>query len=431
MAIQNRSVKRISLAHVTRATAVAAAALLPLACDSAVSSSERTATNSEAVTQGDAGAPATINITGTVSDPLDGPQAGITITLAGSAQAQVVTDFSGSFKFSVKPGGSYSITATGSPNFFQPPFHSCLTITPSIINLNNLTTSTNIDFTGAGTDSILNCSPPASAGASSGSLTIQGKVTAGGQPVPGVRVFLNGGAQGFRTTDETGAYSFAVNPGSYSVNPSNTCASFTPTVTNLNNLKANGTANFQGSSCPPAPLTYCPTFDALVGLSEPASCNTVSTPSCESDRLATWAGEIGSDFQFVENANDCRFGKWNVPPIVNDFTSVGFFQQNLALNLFALQLFGCAMADYVVGPLNLQVSLIPPDLIKAGLTFTTADISALEDEYVAAINQALADFGLAPLTATQTTAIRAQLDYAATKVPGVIKSSTLTYSTCL
>jgi hypothetical protein len=64
------------------------------------------------------------------------------------------------------------------------------------------------------------------------------------------------------------------------------------------------------------------------------------------------------------------------------------------------------------------------------LKFTTADLSALEDEYMAAIPQALADFGLPPLTAAQSTAIRAQLDFAASKTPGVIASSKLSYGTC-
>jgi hypothetical protein len=377
----------------------------------------------------------TITISGTVTDPLTGPQAGITITLSGSAQAQIVTDFSGSFSFSVKPGGSYSLTAAGSDNFFQPPFHSCLTVTPSIVNLNNLTASTNISFVGSGTDAIVNCSPAAATGATSGALTIQGKVTSGGKPVAGARVLLNGSTQGYRTTDETGAYSFAVNPGSYSLNPSGTCGSFSPTVTNLNNLKANTTANFQGTSCPPAPLTFCPALDALVGLSEPASCNTVSSIDCANDRLATWAGEIVADFQFVESnvlaANDCRFGKWQLPPIVNDFTFVGVLgQQTNNLSLFTLQLFGCAVAGNLTGPLSLQGSLIPPDLIRTGLKFTTADLSALEDEYMASITQALADFGLPPLTAAQMAAIRGQLDFAASKTPGVIASSTLSYSTC-
>ena len=415
-----------------RVAVVVAPALMLLACNGPETSGNEGLTQTTSALSADAG---TITISGTVTDPLTGPQAGITITLAGSAQAQIVTDFSGSFSFSVKPGGSYSLTAAGNDNFFQPPFHSCLTVTPSIVNLNNLTASTNISFVGSGTDPILNCSPAAATGAASGTLTIQGKVSSGGQPVAGARVMLNGSTQGYRTTDETGAYSFAVSPGSYSVNPSGTCGAFSPSVTNLNNLKANATANFTGTTCPPAPLTFCPTLDALVGLSEPASCNTVSSVFCASDRLSTWAGEIVFDFQNVESdvlaANDCRFGKWQQAPIVNDFTFVGVLeQQSNNLSLFTLQLFGCALAGNLTGPLNLQGSLIPPDLIQAGLKFTTADISALEDEYMASITQALADFGLPPLTATQMAAIRAQLDFAASKTPGVVASSKLSYSTC-
>ncbi|MBV9950263.1 MAG: carboxypeptidase regulatory-like domain-containing protein [Myxococcales bacterium] len=184
-------------------------------------------TTRQAVTGSDAG---TITISGTIVDPDDGPQAGITVTLAGSADAKVVTNFGGSFSFSVAPGGSYSITAQGTPNFFSPPFESCLTLTPSIVNLNNLTQSTNIQIVGSGTDSVLNCTPPSQAGATSGSLTISGKITSGGSPVAGVRVMLNGSTQGFRTTDETGAYSFSVALGSYSIQPSNTCTSFGPSV---------------------------------------------------------------------------------------------------------------------------------------------------------------------------------------------------------
>ena len=108
---------------------------------------ERSSVAGEALTSElavDAGA--MITISGTVTDPIDGPQAGITITLSGSAQAQIVTNFSGSFSFSVKPGGSYSLTAAGTNNYFEPPYQTCLTVTPSIVNLNNLTSSTTIPF---------------------------------------------------------------------------------------------------------------------------------------------------------------------------------------------------------------------------------------------------------------------------------------------
>jgi hypothetical protein len=426
MSIQVSFIGSKRLARGAGACAIAALSSV-VGCSSSDRGTEQIASSSQALT--------TIHITGTVTDPETGPQAGITITLSGSSQAQVVTGFSGSFDFSVAAGGSYSITAAGSDNFFTPPFHSCLTVTPSIVNLNNLTASTNIPFVGSGTDAITNCSPSAANGATTGSLTIQGKVTSGGAPVAGARVWLNGNTQGYRTTDETGAYSFSVNPGSYSVNAQGACGSFTPSVVNLNNLRASVTENFQGAHCPPAPLTYCSTFDALTGLTEPASCNTSSSAACATDRGFGWIGEITADFQFVESnvlgANDCRFGKWQTAPIVNDFTFVGVLeQQTNDLNLFGLQLFGCALANNLTGPLNLQGALIPPDLMQAGLKFTTADLAALEDEYMAAINQALADFGVGPLTAAQTTALRAQLDYAASTTPGVTVSSALSYSTC-
>jgi hypothetical protein len=408
------------------------------ACSGAAPGTEDVASTSQALTggdAGDAGDAGTITISGTITDPIDGPQAGITVTLAGSADAQIVTNFGGSFSFAVRAGGSYSITAAGSDNYFSPPFHSCLTVTPSIVNLNNLTQSTNIQFVGSGTDSTLNCTPASSMGATTGSFTVKGTVTSGGQPVAGARVSLNGSLQGYRTTDETGAYSFEANSGSYSVSVSGACKSFAPSVVNLNNLATNATENFQGTSCPPAPLTFCPAFDADLGLSEPASCATVSTTSCAADRLATWAGEIASDYLFEETdelaLNDCRFGKWQQAPIVNDFTFVGALeQQQENLSLFTLQLLGCALSGNIIGPLNLEGSLIPPDLIRAGLKFTTADISALEDEYVAAINQGLADFGAGPITSAQSTAIRGQLNYAAAQVPGAVASTSLSYSTC-
>ncbi len=382
---------------------------------------ESTGTTAQALTA-DAG---TITISGNVSDALF-PQAGITITLSGSAQSQVVTDFSGNYSFSVTPGGSYSLTAKGDPNFFTPPFQSCLVVTPSNVNLNNLTASTVVNFTGSGSDPITNCAPAEIMGATTGSLAIKGVVTSGGAPVPGVLVSLNGSAQGFRVTDETGAYSFAANPGSYQVQASGaTCASYTPGVVNLNNIKATQTQNFQGTSCPPAPLNLCPTFDTLFGLTEPASCATSSSVACGGDRFATWDGAIENDW-FNINAADCRFGQWNDPPIVNMFTVVGFFQQDLAFRLFMLQLFGCAEAGNLDGPLGFP--LIPPDLAK--LKFTTADLAALQQELVQAIGQALSDNGSPALTAAQTTAINAQLSSATKRVAGVTSSSSLTYSTC-
>jgi hypothetical protein len=185
-----------------------------------------------------------------------------------------------------------------------------------------------------------------------------------------------------------------------------------------------------------APSTTAPSISSLPSVpparhgtrcceNEPSSCATVSTEACAGDRLFTWAGNIEFDW-FNINAVDCRFGQWEIPPIINMFTQVGISELNLALSLFDLQIFGCAEAGNLDGPLGFP--LIPPDL--ASLKFTTADLAALQDEFVAAINQALSDNGSPPLTASQTTAINAQLTSAASRVPGVTPSSKLSFSTC-
>jgi hypothetical protein len=364
-----------------------------------------------------------LTISGTVADSQI-PQAGVTITLSGSAQASVVTDFSGTFSFSVKPG-SYSLTAAGTPNFFEPPFQSCLSFSPNIVNLNNLTTSTVVNILGSGTDVVTNCAPAEIMGATTGAFTISGVVTSAGQPVPGALVALSGGTQATRVTDETGAYSFAVNRGSYSLKVTGACGSFTPDVVNLNNVAGNKTQSFQGATCPPAPLALCPLFDTDFGFSEGSSCTNVSTPACAGDRVFSWAGTIANDYLNI-NFEDCRFGQWNNPPIVNDFTDVSIIQWDTALNAFALQLFGCALQGNLTGPL--PYPLIPP--VLASLPFTTADLAALSSECVAAIAQTLSDNGSPPLTAAQTTAIGAQLASAASRVHGVTNSTKLTYSTC-
>jgi len=94
------------------ATLFTASSLLLLACSANQPDVERLSSSREALTQADAGQPAMITISGTVTDPIDGPQAGITITLSGSAQGQVATSFSGAYNFSVKPGGS-CVSASG------------------------------------------------------------------------------------------------------------------------------------------------------------------------------------------------------------------------------------------------------------------------------------------------------------------------------
>jgi hypothetical protein len=184
----------------------------------------------------------TLSITGTIVDAGGNPRSGVIVRLAGSSQATATTGATGTYAFNgIGPAG-YSV---------QPSLAGC-TFAPTVVNV-NLTASTVVNFDGSGPA----CGgAPQNSGATTGSLTISGRVTnAAGNPVSGVKVNLNGTTQGVRTTTASGAYSFSVNPGSYSVQPSGPCA-FTPTVVNLNNLNASRTQNFvAGPGCVATPGT--------------------------------------------------------------------------------------------------------------------------------------------------------------------------------
>ena len=184
----------------------------------------------------------TLSITGTIVDAAGNPRPGVTVRLAGSSQASATTNASGAYAFNgIGPAG-YSV---------QPTLAGC-TFAPTVVNI-NLTANTVANFDGSGPA----CGgAPQNSGATTGSLTISGRVAnAAGNPVSGVKLNLNGATQGVRTTTATGLYSFSVNPGSYSVQPSGPCA-FTPTVVNLNNLNASRTQNFvAGAGCVATPGT--------------------------------------------------------------------------------------------------------------------------------------------------------------------------------
>ncbi len=348
----------------------------------------------------------TLTISGNVMDPTGFSLAGVKVSLNGGAQSSVVTDSSGNFSFSVKPG-SYTLSVSGI----------CASFEPSVDNLNGITKNQIVDFVGSGG----NCAPAPSSGGTSGSLTISGQVTSGGKPVAGATVTLNGTARGFRVSDETGSYSFSVNPGSYSVSASGGCSSYTPGVANLNHVTKSPTQNFQGSgNCPPPPPALCPSLDAAFGTSEPAQCATITTNSC-SDRISNWVGTIVFDYA-VAVSGDCRFGQW-VPPTFPATASTDYLN---ALIPFTLQLLGCAFQGTLIGPI---FDGLVPTFFK-GHAFTTADLNALSALYVGGVQQALSDAGAPPLTPAQLSSINAQLAYAQSKVPNTVNSSSFTFSTC-
>lgn len=356
-----------------------------------------------------------ITISGTVLDSSGNPiSPPVTIALNGSAQKQTLSDPStGAYSFTVAPG-SYSLSASTQ----------CLVFAPGVSNLNNLVANTTVNFVGSGNDLLANCEPATSSGATSGTLTIHGVVTSAGHPVAGAKVTLNGSTQGFRFSDETGAYSFSVNKGSYSVNVTEACKTYAPAITNLNGITTSQTANFTGSgNCPPAPLNLCPTFDTDFSL---ASFGDVCVPAVTTnaciDRLFVWDSAFLFGFPAITGA-DCRFGQWSnglfTLPEINEYLE--------QLEFFIVYLAGCPYVGTQAGPLT--DALVPQPLVAQGFKFTTADVQALSDDFVLGVEQTLAANGT-PLTSAQLTALRAQLAYLQTTVPKVVSSSTLTYSTC-
>jgi hypothetical protein len=60
--------------------------------------------------------------------------------------------------------GTITISGSAVDSVFpQATFQSCLAVTPDVVNLNNLTASTTVNFVGTGTDAITNCAPAAMA----------------------------------------------------------------------------------------------------------------------------------------------------------------------------------------------------------------------------------------------------------------------------
>lgn len=82
----------------------------------------------------------TLTISGRVRDASGAGIAGVTVTLAGKAEGTRVTDATGSYSFTSLAAGSYSLRPT----------RAGCSITPDVVNLNNLKANKTVNFTGAG-----------------------------------------------------------------------------------------------------------------------------------------------------------------------------------------------------------------------------------------------------------------------------------------
>ncbi|HEY5885695.1 MAG TPA: carboxypeptidase regulatory-like domain-containing protein [Pyrinomonadaceae bacterium] len=166
-------------------------------------------------------------ISGHIQDGSGTAISGATVSVSGSQTTSTTTDASGNYSIGLAVNGNYTLT----------PSKSGYTFSPDTRTYNNLTaTQTGADFTGT-------VNP---------SYTISGHIqNASAVSISGVTVTLSGGQSGSTTTDSSGNYSFSnvTGGGDYTITPSKTNYTFTPTSLTYNNLSANQTtADFTGTS---------------------------------------------------------------------------------------------------------------------------------------------------------------------------------------
>lgn len=190
---------------------------------------------------------ATLSISGTISPATAGN--GATVTLSGTSSATTTADSSGSYSFGNLTSGSYTVTPSKTGFTFNPASQQV-----------SLTTSnaSGIDFTGsAATWTISGTISPATAGSAA-------------------TVTLGGASTGTTTADSSGNYSFAnLSNGVYSVTPSKTGYSFTPTSQSVTVNNGNPVpANFTGQA---ATGTSALAIDATVFADGASASSTLKT----------------------------------------------------------------------------------------------------------------------------------------------------------
>jgi hypothetical protein len=149
---------------------------------------------------------------------------GATVTLSGSQNGTTTTNGSGNYTFTVPAVGKYTVTPSLTGYTFNPPS----------LSFNSLSGNQTASFT---------ANPVVI------TYTISGQATASGSPLSGVTVTLNGSRGGTTTTDSSGNYSFTeAAGGSYTVTPSLSGYTFSPTSQTFNSLSGNQAANFISSA---------------------------------------------------------------------------------------------------------------------------------------------------------------------------------------
>ena len=159
----------------------------------------------------------TYTITGTISGA---GGSGATVQLSGASTATVTAGTSGTYTFSGLANGAYIVTPSKSGYSFSP-------------------VSTSLTISGAN----------GSANFSSAALTYTITGTISGAGGSGTTVALSGASSATTTASASGTYTFSsVANGVYSVTPSKSGYSFSPTSTSVTISGANGSANFSSAA---------------------------------------------------------------------------------------------------------------------------------------------------------------------------------------
>jgi plastocyanin len=175
----------------------------------------------------------TFSISGTATSGIAG-LANVTMMLSGAGSGMVTTDAGGTYTFSGLGNGSYTITPSKTGFIFNPASSS------QTLNGKNVT-AVHFNATAVST------------------LSIFGTVTSGGSGFSGVTMTLSGAGSATATTDASGNYIFSgLTNSRYTITPSNTGFTFSPTSSSQTLSGANVTGfNFTAMSTQ-AQTVACP-----------------------------------------------------------------------------------------------------------------------------------------------------------------------------
>jgi hypothetical protein len=155
------------------------------------------------------------------------------------------------------------------------------------------------------------------------------------------------------------------------------------------------------------PLAMCADLDAIwkIGATD--------------DRAFAWGNDIFIGFANAAYA-DCRIKAMQTS--MSEQQQVAWANRLIAWNL---EFFGCGSNVKDGGPLSF-------DLNDTGVShvYTTADVAALVESFMAGLAQAITDIEGTPLSTSVTENIRARLEALGAAQSGVLNSPVYTYSTC-